>query len=842
MILSGMVVMPVPTVSGQYTGLSLSNPSKYAASESSGVYNSVGNYFSQNSPYPSYCSNEISLQRYFNPTGNDYFYTTNSNEGDYFVTQHGYSYQGSAAYVYSSPGCGNEPLYRLNNVHEHFYTTDPVERDQFEKNGYSSEGIAGYVFSTQVFGTVPLYRLHNGNHFHFYTTDRTEVANAISSGYTFEEIVAYVYPPPLGLSAQIYGKVSFFCLLNYNNYDTLLTTSISEKDSLLNGGWQFCDNPGGIKGKPIHTSFWGADVYLVQVAGTVPLYRIYDPVNNHHIYTTDLTGANSLVKTNNDKNEGIVAYIYSSQVLGTIPLYHLNTKAGPQTTADGDVASAASSFGGTSDIIGYVYPFQPIGYNPNIQFQRFLQGYLPPDSENDYTLSTTGLDLSYLGDTCFTPIHGEITGFIKDCDLNGPGLNPAGEDVQNAFKGGWLGTSTAAWLIANNPDFESVCVPDHVSKDANGHFHTFCKNSAGPENSWAPLQCLKGRISMLSISQLDGDIGINLWNLTKSDLLNQNNGPQNGLPALVTEVPLYGRDDKQIFYTVSGHNILKDLRGLQLVTICGNWVEDVAALEEGMRSIDKLQLSLGWHELHPIKNITIHGMPFDFQCGSPIPLNDKPSGHYIFPCSVTSVPYDMPINFSCTPQAIGTACLVYQNYTLTTPSNTIDRSFNTLSPTFQLSQLSTVYETCTMPSSSKESCTPTPFYNLPCEQAYTTDNGYYCYPSIPFTELWNATIPFYVEAYAYPGSGMQSFTVTGSSIETLAGVESQGGSVAYDPEGITNSITISNNFGGNGLPNGGGSYAGSQGGSGPPNPSWNNPCPENEPISHSNCHHGQNKA
>ncbi len=41
------------------------------------------------------------------------------------------------------------PLYRLRNNSEHFYTTDPVERDNaVSQYGYVAEGIACYVLSS----------------------------------------------------------------------------------------------------------------------------------------------------------------------------------------------------------------------------------------------------------------------------------------------------------------------------------------------------------------------------------------------------------------------------------------------------------------------------------------------------------------------------------------------------------------------------------------------------------------------------------------------------------------------------------------------------------------------
>ncbi|KAF7351969.1 hypothetical protein MVEN_01159000 [Mycena venus] len=74
------------------------------------------------------------------------------------------------------------------------HRTNPVERDFFTtNNGYKWEGTAALVYTTQICGSVPLYRLYAASHVdHFYTTSATERASALALGFIDEGIVAYV--------------------------------------------------------------------------------------------------------------------------------------------------------------------------------------------------------------------------------------------------------------------------------------------------------------------------------------------------------------------------------------------------------------------------------------------------------------------------------------------------------------------------------------------------------------------------------------------------------------------------------------------------------------------------
>jgi len=137
------------------------------------------------------------LYRLYSAAAGDHFYTMSAAERNNAVTADGYTYEGIAAYVFSTQVAGSVPLYRLYSAAagDHFYTTSAAERDRAAAaDGYHYEGIAAYVFSMQVPKSVPLYRLYSSAQGdHFYTTSAAESKNAAAvDGYTYEGIACYV--------------------------------------------------------------------------------------------------------------------------------------------------------------------------------------------------------------------------------------------------------------------------------------------------------------------------------------------------------------------------------------------------------------------------------------------------------------------------------------------------------------------------------------------------------------------------------------------------------------------------------------------------------------------------
>ena len=112
--------------------------------------------------------------RLYNPNSGEHFYTANPVEKNNLVNA-GWRYEG---FAWQMPdGATSAPVYRLynKNAGDHHYTTSAAERDNLVKVGWKYEGIGWY---SETNNGVPVYRLYNPNATgagaHHYTTSAAE--------------------------------------------------------------------------------------------------------------------------------------------------------------------------------------------------------------------------------------------------------------------------------------------------------------------------------------------------------------------------------------------------------------------------------------------------------------------------------------------------------------------------------------------------------------------------------------------------------------------------------------------------------------------------------------------
>ncbi|MBF0528508.1 MAG: carboxypeptidase regulatory-like domain-containing protein, partial [Deltaproteobacteria bacterium] len=151
----------------------------------------------------------------------DHIYTTNPKERDNAVAA-GWKYERVECSISNRNSAGLVPLYRLYHSapkEDYFYTTNATEKSNaVSQFGYTDQGIAGYVYSSPASGAVALYRLRNtADSNHFYCTRASERDYTLTnSSWSFidEHIACYVMPAesPVPLStgrpSGFYGSVN----------------------------------------------------------------------------------------------------------------------------------------------------------------------------------------------------------------------------------------------------------------------------------------------------------------------------------------------------------------------------------------------------------------------------------------------------------------------------------------------------------------------------------------------------------------------------------------------------------------------------------------------------------
>jgi hypothetical protein len=118
-----------------------------------------------------------------------------------------------------------------------------------------------------------------------------------------------VLQPPPAQPPPVVNKVPFFRVYNPGNGDHFYTTNAGERDNAIQAH--------GYKNEGV-----ACQIYPSQVSGTVSLFRLLNPGNGDHFYTTsesERLGAMGI----GYRFEGVAGYVYAVQAAGTVPLFRL---------------------------------------------------------------------------------------------------------------------------------------------------------------------------------------------------------------------------------------------------------------------------------------------------------------------------------------------------------------------------------------------------------------------------------------------------------------------------------------------------------------------------------------
>lgn len=145
------------------------------------------------------------------------------------------------------------PFIRLYNpaINDHFYTSSRVEADTaVAMHGYRIEGEMGYVERYQQDGTEPIIRMWNPvAKKHFYTTNQNEATTAQASGFIREGSIGFMlaYDPIVELNPPSFwqGRVIVYRMYNPSQRKHFYTTDRSERELLQTRGYNWEGQLGG---------------------------------------------------------------------------------------------------------------------------------------------------------------------------------------------------------------------------------------------------------------------------------------------------------------------------------------------------------------------------------------------------------------------------------------------------------------------------------------------------------------------------------------------------------------------------------------------------------------------
>lgn len=276
------------------------------------------------------------LARLFKWSTSDHFYTTYHSEVVSAVNSFGYVDENISYLVFGPPGEDRKPLYRLcdyDNGH-HFYTISEIERDDAVANhNYTKEGIACYVFESKLGDRIPLFRLRKAADLKSFVRLHLKVLTppdipisamlkAMRQVYTTAGIRVDVIPfnsyAAEGTACFVFPfqameTTNLFRLYNPVNGDHFYTTSTVERDNAA-------ANLGYVREDAADTTYFA---FTSPGHGRVALYRLFNPNSGDHFYTTSEFERDNAWTNLGYVKEGIACFVFDSWHPGTVPFFRL---------------------------------------------------------------------------------------------------------------------------------------------------------------------------------------------------------------------------------------------------------------------------------------------------------------------------------------------------------------------------------------------------------------------------------------------------------------------------------------------------------------------------------------
>lgn len=246
--------------------------------------------------------------RLYNPGTKKYTFTISYDERNLLIAS-GYLYEGVAFYGINpvAPGQGNVPVYNLrNNDNGSLLTTDLNEYQVLITHGWKDQGIAFYADpagSNSGYNTYRMYNETTGSH--YFANSQAQVDSLIASGFTQQGQAFSSTSTTRQEVAPAAGQQLVYRFGSMPGNRHFWTVDITERDNMINAGYRY----EGVA--------WNA----VASQTTKPVYRLYSPTMQKHLYTTDSYEKDVLGATSSWDYEGIAWFAPQGQTQK--PVYRL---------------------------------------------------------------------------------------------------------------------------------------------------------------------------------------------------------------------------------------------------------------------------------------------------------------------------------------------------------------------------------------------------------------------------------------------------------------------------------------------------------------------------------------